>query len=84
MFSKNHRSGQITGHDIVAVIAFALALSLPFSIHEYSDMLSKLLPTRWSVDHDVASYQREKIDISRHRQWTTVWPTVVRFDRPAI
>jgi hypothetical protein len=47
-------------------------------------MLSKLLPTRWSVDHDVASYQREKIDISRHRQWTTVWPTVVRFNRPAI
>ena len=62
MFSKNHRSGQITGHDIVAVIAFALALSLPFWIHEYSDMPSKLLPTRWSVDHGVASYQREKID----------------------
>jgi hypothetical protein len=25
-------------------------------------MPSKLLPTRWSVDHGVASYQREKID----------------------
>jgi hypothetical protein len=84
VFSKNHRPGRIAGHDSVPVAAFALTLLLTFRAHEYSDMLPKLLPTHWSIDHGVASYQRERTDIRKRRQWTTVWPTVVRFDRPVM
>ena len=76
MFSKNHHLGRNIWHDIVPVTAFALALLLTFW------MLPKLLPTHWSVDNHAASYLRETTDVPKLRRWTTVWPTVVRFDRP--
>ena len=84
MFSKNHRPARIVWHDIVPVAAFALALLLTLLTNQYSDMLPKLLPAHWSIDHREATYRRESIDIPKHRQWMTVWPTVVRFDRPVI
>jgi hypothetical protein len=80
VFSKNHRPARIVWHDIVPVAAFALALLLTLLTNQYSDML----PTHWSIDHREATYQRESTAIPKHRQWTTVWPTVVRFDRPVI
>ena len=79
MFSTNHHPGQIIWYDIVPVTALALALLLTFWTYQYS----KLLPTG-SIEHGVASYQRGRNDIPKHRQWTTVWPAVVRFDRPVI
>jgi hypothetical protein len=84
MFSKNHRPGRIIWHDIVSVPAFALGLLLTFWTYQYSDLPPKLLPTHGSIQHGAASSQRERTDIPKHRQWTTVWPTVVRFDRPII
>jgi hypothetical protein len=83
MFPKN-RPGRIIWHDLVPVAGFALALLLTLWTYEYSDLLPKWLPTQWSIEHGVASYQRERTDIRKHGQWTTVWPTVVRFDRPVI
>jgi hypothetical protein len=80
MFSKNHRPGRIISYGSVPVAAFALVLA--FWTYQYSDLLPKLLPTHPSIEHGVPSYQRERTDIPKHRQWTTVWPTVVRFDRP--
>lgn len=84
MFSKNHRSERIIGHHVVPVAAIVLVLLLTFWTHQCFDMLPKLLSTHWSIDHGVASYQGERTDIPKHRQWTTIWPTVVRFDRPLI
>ena len=84
MFQKNERAGQIIWHDILPVVALASALLLTFWTRQSSDLPPNSLPTHWSIDHRVTSYQRERIDIPKHRQWTTVWPTVVRFDRPAI
>ena len=84
MISKNHRAGRIIWHDIVPLAAFALAVLLTFWTYQYSDLLSKLPPTHWSIEHGVASHQRERTDIPKQRPWTTVWPTVVRFDRPVI
>jgi len=84
IFSKNYRFGRMIGHHIVPVSAFALVLLLTFLTHQYSDMLPKLLSMHWSIDQGVASHQGERTDIPKHRQWTTVWPTVVRFDRPLI
>jgi hypothetical protein len=80
MFSKGHRPGRIIWHDIVSVAAFALALGLTFWTYQHSD----LLPTHWSIDQSAPYSQRERAEISKHREWTTVWPTVVRFDRPPI
>jgi hypothetical protein len=82
MFSKNHHPGRIILHDIVPLAGFALLLT--FLTYQYSHLLPKLLPTHCTIEHGVASYQRERTDIPKHRQWTTVWPTVVRFDRPVI
>jgi hypothetical protein len=84
MFSKNHRPGRVIWQDIGSLAAFALALLLTFWTYQYSGLLAKLLPTHWSIDHSMATYQRERTDIPKYRGWTTVWPTVVRFDRPVI
>jgi hypothetical protein len=84
MFPKNERPGQIIWHDILPVAGLASALLLTFWTRQNSDLPPNSLPMHWSIDHRVASYQRERTDIPKHRQWTTVWPTVVRFDRPVI
>jgi uncharacterized membrane protein len=84
MFSTSRRPRRIIWHDIVPVAAFVLALSFAFWTYQYQDKFPKLLPTHWSIDHRVASHEGESVDIPKHRQWTTVWPTVVRFDRPLI
>jgi hypothetical protein len=84
MFSKNHHPGRMILHDIVPVAGFALVLLITFWTYQYLDLLTKLLPAHWRIEHSVASYQGERTDIPKHRQWTTVWPTVVRFDRPVI
>lgn len=72
MFKKNERPGQVIWRDIVPVAAFTLALLFTFWTRQYSDMPSNALPMNWSIHDRAASYQH----------WTTVWPTVARFDRP--
>ena len=79
MFSKNHRPGSIISYDIPFV---AFALLLAFWTYQYSDLLPNLLPTHPNIEHGAASNQGGRTDIPKHRRWTTVWPTVVRFDRP--
>jgi len=74
MFPKSDHRGRIIWRDIVPIAAFALALLLTFWTRPYSDMPPNSLPTHASIQHRAASDQR----------WTTVWPTVVRFDRPVV
>jgi hypothetical protein len=84
IFSKNDRPVQIISHDILPVVALAFVLLLTFWTRQTSDLPPNALPMHWNIDHRVPSYQRERNGIPKHPQWTTVWPTVVRFDRPVI
>jgi hypothetical protein len=82
MFPKNDRPRRIIWHDILPVVALASALLLTFLTRQNSDLPSNSLST--SIDQRAVSYQRERTDILKHPEWTTVWPTVVRFDRALI
>jgi hypothetical protein len=84
MFPKKDRPGRVIWHDILPVVALASAILYTFWTRQNSDLPSNSLPLHWSIDHPAVSYQREETDIPKHLQWRTVWPTVVRFDRPVI